>query len=439
MIKNYLKIALRILSRQNLYSLITILGLAMGLAVCMQVMLYVAHERSYDRFHANAKRIFSLKEHLKLGGQEVVMLYTSNVSGPMINQAEPEVTGYTRTRKVSKDIIVENPSIANIKFSESKMYADANFFNFFSFKLLSGDPSTALAKPFSLVISKDMAKKYFDTLNPIGKILKIKTDTTHLYTITGVAENVPSNSSIEFDFLASMLTLKMMTETASLLKPVGETIKWNGKTFKVIGVIKDMIVKSPYQSVRPSFYSIAKSHDNYVIIKLNPQLNTREALNKIETVFKQFSPATPFNYQFVDEEYAKKFASEERIGKLASSFAGLAIFISCLGLFGMASFIAEQRIKEIGVRKVLGATVFHLWALLSKDFVLLVIISLLIATPAAYCLMHNWLQNYTYRSDMVWWIFVSAGVGALVITLLTTSYQGISAALASPVKSLRSE
>src|ERR1700735_4660452 len=128
MIKNYFKIALRILSRQKLYSLINISGLAVGLAVCMLVTLYVAHERSYDRFHTNAKRIFSLKEHLKLGGQEVVMLYTSYVSGPMINQTEPEVTGYTRTRKVSKDVIVENPSIANIKFSESKMvFADANF------------------------------------------------------------------------------------------------------------------------------------------------------------------------------------------------------------------------------------------------------------------------------------------------------------------------
>ncbi|MDB5134114.1 MAG: FtsX-like permease family protein, partial [Mucilaginibacter sp.] len=130
---------------------------------------------------------------------------------------------------------------------------------------------------------------------------------------------------------------------------------------------------------------------------------------------------------------------EERIGKLASFFASLAIFISCLGLFGMASFMAEQRIKEIGVRKVLGASVFNLWSLLSKDFILLVVISLMIATPVSYYFMHNWLQNYKYRSGMAWWIFVATGVGAMAITLLTVSYQSIKAALANPVKSLKTE
>jgi ABC-type antimicrobial peptide transport system permease subunit len=156
-------------------------------------------------------------------------------------------------------------------------------------------------------------------------------------------------------------------------------------------------------------------------------------------VFKKYNPAQPFDYQFADTEYAKKFGNEERIGKLASAFAGLAIFISCLGLFGMASFMAEQRIKEIGVRKVLGATVFNLWRLLSKDFVVLITISLLIATPTAYYFMHSWLQGYTYRSDITWWIFAVTAVGAMAITLLTVSYQSIKAALMNPVKSLKSE
>ena len=147
----------------------------------------------------------------------------------------------------------------------------------------------------------------------------------------------------------------------------------------------------------------------------------------------------PFSYRFADDEYAKKFATEERVGKLASSFAGLAIFISCLGLFGMASFMAEQRVKEIGVRKVLGASVFSLWRLMSKDFVLLVIVSLLIAIPVAYNFMHSWLQNYTYRTALSWWVFAATAGGAVLITLLTISYQSIKAALANPVKSLRSE
>ncbi len=176
-----------------------------------------------------------------------------------------------------------------------------------------------------------------------------------------------------------------------------------------------------------------------VIAKINPAASASESLKKIESVFKKYNPAQPFDYQFVDEEYARKFGNEQRIGKLASFFAVLAIFISCLGLFGMASFVAEQRTKEIGVRKVLGASVFNLWSLLSKDFVLLVLLSCAIAIPAAYYFMHSWLFNYEYRTEISGWIFVAAGSAALIITLLTVSFQSIKAAIANPVKSLRTE
>ncbi|HEY2649195.1 MAG TPA: FtsX-like permease family protein, partial [Puia sp.] len=160
---------------------------------------------------------------------------------------------------------------------------------------------------------------------------------------------------------------------------------------------------------------------------------------KIKKVFASYSPAEPFNFQWVDQEYAKKFGDEERIGKLAGFFAGLAIFISCLGLFGMASFMAEQRIKEIGVRKVLGASVVNLWGLLSKDFVGLVLISLVFAVPLSIYFMGNWLGKYSYHSDLSWWIFGAACAGALLITLLTVSYQAIKAAMTNPVKSLKTE
>ncbi|MGZ3999057.1 MAG: ABC transporter permease, partial [Mucilaginibacter sp.] len=145
------------------------------------------------------------------------------------------------------------------------------------------------------------------------------------------------------------------------------------------------------------------------------------------------------DYQFADDAYAKKFGNEERIGTLASVLAGLAIFISCLGLFGMASFMAEQRIKEIGIRKVLGASVLNLWGLLSRDFIGLVTIALVVAMPVAYYFMHNWLQAYNYRTGISWWIFAVTAFCALLITLMTVSYQCIKAALANPVKSLRSE
>lgn len=168
-------------------------------------------------------------------------------------------------------------------------------------------------------------------------------------------------------------------------------------------------------------------------------MSPSESLEKIGAVFKKYNPAVPFEYKFVDDEYAGKFGQEERISKLASFFAILAVFISCLGLFGLASFVAEQRTKEIGVRKVLGASVSSLWQLLSKDFVLLVLISLVIASPITYYLLSEWLENYSYRTDIPWWVFAVTGAGALVITLLTVSFQAIKAALINPVKSLRTE
>ncbi len=168
-------------------------------------------------------------------------------------------------------------------------------------------------------------------------------------------------------------------------------------------------------------------------------MSANEALGKIERVFKIYNPSQPFEYHFVDDDYAKKFGNEQRIGKLAACFAGLAIFISCLGLFGMATFLAEQRIKEIGVRKVLGASVYSLWRLMSIDFVVLVVISILIASPVSYYFMHNWLQGYQYHAAITWWIFAATALGAMVITLLTVSYQSIRAALLNPVKSLKTE
>jgi ABC-type antimicrobial peptide transport system permease subunit len=178
---------------------------------------------------------------------------------------------------------------------------------------------------------------------------------------------------------------------------------------------------------------------SWINIRIKPGVAVNAALLKIESAFRKIVPSAPFDYKFADDEYALKFAAEERIGKLAGFFAAFAIFISCLGLFGLASFVAEQRTKEIGVRKVLGASVYNLWRLLSKEFVVLVIISVFIATPVAYYFMHNWLQDYQYRTEISWWIFAAAGIVALVITLLTVSFQAIKAALANPVKSLRSE
>jgi putative ABC transport system permease protein len=242
---------------------------------------------------------------------------------------------------------------------------------------------------------------------------------------------------------ASDSTAAILSESAvkamGIKNPVGQIIKYNGeKSFTVVGVVKDMITQSPYEPLQPSVF-FCSGWMSVVTIRIKPGVPVNEALSKIAAVCKKYGPDTPFEYKFVDDAYATKFSNEVRIGNLASVFAILAVFISCLGLFGLASFIAEQRTKEIGVRKVLGATVFNLWTMLSKDFALLILVACFIAIPVAWYFLNQWLLNYNYHTEISWWIFAATIAGALAITVLTVSFQAIKAALANPVKSLRSE
>jgi putative ABC transport system permease protein len=225
----------------------------------------------------------------------------------------------------------------------------------------------------------------------------------------------------------------------AMKKPTDNYITFFGKQFKIIGVAKDIINRSPYGQVEPMVYFLANEAGGNILLKINPKMSPNKAISNIASVLKAYNPQQPFEYHIVEQEYAKEFGDEERIGKLATAFAGLAIFISCLGLFGMATFMAEQRVKEVGIRKVLGASVFALWRLLSKDFAALVFISIIIASPVAYYLMYNWLQNYLYRANISWWIFIIIAIGAILITLFTVSFQAIKAALANPIKSLKTE
>ncbi|WP_040005312.1 ABC transporter permease [Fibrisoma limi] len=220
---------------------------------------------------------------------------------------------------------------------------------------------------------------------------------------------------------------------------VGKTIRFNEKPMQVVGVVKDMVMESPYEPIKPTIFLVNYNWASILNVKLKPGTPVKDALKQVEAVLKQYDPDSPFDFKFTDDEYDAKFRAEERIGKLARIFAVLAIFISCLGLFGLASFMAEQRTKEIGVRKVLGASVVSLWTLLSKDFVRLVIISFLISAPIAWFFLDDWLQQYEYRTGITWWVFAFAGIGATIITLLTVSYQAIRAATMDPVKSLRTE
>lgn len=245
-------------------------------------------------------------------------------------------------------------------------------------------------------------------------------------------KNFPTDST---GMILNQSALKVM----KFKNPIGQIVKDNGIEWHVVGVVKDFILQSPYYPTRPMVIEGAKGWFNVVHIKLNPQKNTAENMAGIEAIYKKFNPEFPVTIHFIDEDYALKFQDEKKVGTLAGIFAGLTIFISCLGLFGLATFMAENRIKEIGIRKVLGASVAGIVQMLSREFLILVGIALIIACPLAGWAMHNWLQEYAYRVSLSWTVFALAGSLSFLIAILTVSFQAVKAAIANPVRSLRTE
>ena len=236
---------------------------------------------------------------------------------------------------------------------------------------------------------------------------------------------------------AAVLLNEAAVKLMRLRNPVGETIKWNGQNRTIIGVVPDLQMESPFQSVAPMVIKFSKDWVNSLIVRSNPGMSMSKVINTIKPIFEKYS--SQFEYQFADEEYAKKFNYEELVAHLALIITAIAIFISCLGLFGLASYMAERRTKEIGVRRVLGASTLYIWQLLSKDFVILILIACIIAIPISWYLMNNWLRTYQYKSNIGVGVFALVMVASVLITLLTVSFQAIRAAVANPAKSLRTE
>jgi putative ABC transport system permease protein len=797
MIINYIKIAWRNLIKQKLYSAINISGLAVGLAVCMMIMTYVAHEMSYDRFHKDAERIFQPSVALKMGATQINMQNFSYVTGPLIKQSQPKVEASMRTLPYFTQVVISQPGSSTDKFVEKDLlFADDDFFNFFFFKLMSGVAGDVLKRPFTVVLSQDMAQKYFPGQDPVGKTILIRTDSVYSYQVTGVAANAPSNSSIKFNFLTSLQSLQAMKEAPryagapgigpgsytlylklkqaadttalsrslnasfanhkggdgimrfgfspltathlngfnnasdlkylkifplvaililllalvnymslstaratlrakevgvrkvsgasrktiamqfyvesalftflsfilgyllcylitpwflnviqlkidssflysplvlvllsalllltiliaglypslvlSAFKPVvtlkgkmskqsgGVTVRkvfttlqfaisvgliicgividrqlyffrhadtginkdnvvmvpvsnkvgknypalkhdiqslggvsnvatshysmfstydmfsYNGKTkgetvmlaalvvnqqfvdilnlkwkypplpntqlesrsklvinegaiaalhlqgnpvgsmiqsgdqkIEITGVLKDFNFNSMESTIQPLALNVLNDTDSYfqrfgcnVFAKIKPHTNLPTLLGKMQDIYKKYDAETPFSYTFMDDAFNKQYQAEDRLASIFSIFTYITIILATLGLFGLAAFTIEQRNKEIGIRKVLGASVASINALLSQDFLKLVLLSIVIASPVAYWVMHNWLQNFAYRISIQWWVFALAGAVAVITAIVTVSYHAIKAAIANPVDSLRSE
>jgi len=221
---------------------------------------------------------------------------------------------------------------------------------------------------------------------------------------------------------------------------VGAQISRDNYRLTIIGITKDFVYNDMNERhPAPLIFFNNPSNANYIYMKLNPATDLQGIISRLQNIFRKADVSAPFNYHFVDEDFDQKFHDQQFIGSLATILGCLAIFISCLGLFGLSAFMAEQRKKEVGVRKVLGASARSIIALLSKDFLTLVILSLVIAFPIAYWIMHSWLQNFDYRIGISWYIFAAAALLALLIAFATVSFQAIRAARANPVRSLRME
>jgi ABC-type antimicrobial peptide transport system permease subunit len=243
--------------------------------------------------------------------------------------------------------------------------------------------------------------------------------------------SVDSNNVIINETLAKAMNTKNV---------VGSIIsRGSGDQYTVVGVVHDFIYNNMYAAPAPLVMFCYPKYASFLSVRFKPNTNVQTDIEKLESTIKKDNPGYPVEYKFVDQEFDQYFKAETLIGKLAGVFATLAIIISCLGLFGLSAYTAERRTKEIGIRKVIGASVSGIAGLLSKDFLLLVMISCVIAFPIAWLIMKKWLQDFEYRIQISWWIFIEAGLLAIVIALITVSFQAIKAAIANPVKSLRTE
>ncbi|MDB5150805.1 MAG: FtsX-like permease family protein [Mucilaginibacter sp.] len=359
----------------------------------------------------------------------VALIISTIIVYQQIQHAKNRPTGYSATRLMMTDMsgdleknysALKNDLLASGTV-ESVASASSPITNIYSHTGIDNWPGKAGGESGINVGSISVSPNYFKTL---GMSLKEGRDFSNDWV------------SDTLNVIVNEAAVKRM----GLKNPINQLISYGGgiKPVHIIGVVKDALMESPFTPVQPAVFNHGRGGNN-IMYRLAPNVGMQDAIKKIGKIFDTYNPAYPYIYQFVDEEYNHKFSLEALVGKLAGVFAGLAIFISCLGLFGLAAYVAEQRTKEIGIRKVLGASIAQVWLLLSKEFILLVMLSCLIATPVAFYFLKDWLQKYDYRITISPGVFVLSAVAAIIITLVTISFQAIKAALTNPVKSLRSE
>jgi ABC-type antimicrobial peptide transport system permease subunit len=407
MLKNYFKIALRNLIRYKVYSFINIFGLVIGMACAILILLWVQDEVSYDNFHKQANNICKIYVKIILSNKTVTTDHTFAAVASDLKATYPEILNSAKVTEINEFILkatgVDNQN-QNAVFSEKKgMAADPSFLQIFSFQMLKGNPQTVLENPNSIVITEEMSKKYFGDLDAVGKTITI--NNRYDVTVAGILKNIPFNSHIRFDFL---VPLKFM-----------ENYGYNLNNYNSTSIITYLLLNNA-ASVQELNKKIQQEFDKTIPVK--------------DIKFEHSIVTLPRVHLYGDESFPKII-----FVYVLAGLAVLILLIACINFINLSTARSMVRSKEIGVRKVIGASVSQIVFMLTEDLTKWIILANIIAWPVAYYFMNQWLQNFAYRIDISWWIFVFSGGIALVIALVTVSFQAIKAAVANPIESLRYE
>lgn len=359
----------------------------------------------------------------------IVLVFATLVIQEQINFVQKRETGY------SKDNLIYHSINRDIKKNYTS-YRD---------ELISMGVATSVSKTYS-PITQQWSNTWgigWQGKDPNSKVIFDRYSVDEDFATTAGLQIVAGRDLDLSEFpsdSSGALINESAAKTMSFKNPIGEHFSDNGRQWRIAGVFKDFVARSPYSPTGPMVILGSRLDDfNFIHVKLNDHIPSNEALVKAEDIFKKYSPEYPFEFHFVDVEYGKKFNEEIKTKKLASVFGTMSVFISCLGILGLSIHMAQKRVREIGIRKVFGASVMNVIALLSREPVKLILIAFIIASPIAYWAMDVWLQNYEYKVSVGWNVFIMTGLGSLIVALITISFQTLRSALSNPVKSLRHE
>jgi hypothetical protein len=359
----------------------------------------------------------------------IALIISTVIIYQQIRHAKDRPRGYDPNRLISTSVWYRNYKAIKLEVMQSGVVSSMSSSlspatEIYSHNTIDNWPGRLPNEPLSLAMNSLGDPDYFKTLGipfVAGR------------TFTGI-DSVDATDCILNEAAVRRMRLK---------DPINQYIHWTVSNapdrLRIIGVVKDALTNAPFAAAEPTIFVYQPTWSYSVEFRLSPNVSTHATLATIKTIFDRYNAGAPFQYHFEDENYATKFQLEMLVGRLAGIFAAFAVFISCLGLFGLAAYVAEQRTKEIGIRKVLGASVAEIFLMLTKDFIMLVIISCVIASPIAFYFLQNWLGQYTYRISISPLVFAGSAAAAILITGITISFQAIKAALMNPTRSLKAE